>query len=90
MKRGLRRPEQWHVHWTLQALAFARLSERFPQLVEDPQPLPDDVPAPVVEVIRAALDRNPGHRPLPSELADALEPVVAGLPTPRLTFRARR
>ena len=67
-----------------------RLSERFPQLVEDPQPLPDDVPAPVVEVIRAALDRNPGHRPLPSELADALEPVVAGLPTPRLTFRARR
>ena len=30
--------------------------------------------------IRAALDRNPGHRPLPSELADALEPVVAGLP----------
>ena len=31
-------------------------------------------------MIRAALDRNPGHRPLPSELADALEPVVAGLP----------
>jgi serine/threonine protein kinase len=68
----------------------ARLSERYPQLVEQPQPLPDGVPVPVAEVIRAALDRNPGHRPLPSELADALEPVVAGLPTPRLTFKVRR
>ncbi len=67
-----------------------RLVERFPQLVEEPHPLPEDVPGPVAEVIRSALDRNPGRRPLPSELADALEPVVAGLPAPRLTFKVRR
>jgi serine/threonine-protein kinase len=67
-----------------------RLADRFPQLVQRPRTLPDDVPAPVVEVVLAALDRRPAARPLPSELADALEPVVADLPTPRLTFKVRR
>lgn len=67
-----------------------RPADRYPQLVAAPHALPDGVPAPVVEVIRAALDRYPGRRPSPSELADALEPVVAGLPTPRLTFKVRR
>ena len=67
-----------------------RPAERYPQLVDAPHALPDAVPAAVAEVIGAALDRHPGRRPLPSELADALEPVVAGLPAPRLTFKVRR
>lgn len=66
------------------------LRDRYPQLVQEPRALPDDVPAVVAEVVRAALDRRPSARPLPSELADELEPVVAGLPKPRLTFKVRR
>ena len=65
-------------------------AERHPQLVQPPRALPDDVHPAVADVLLAALDRNPRRRPLPSELADALEPVVAGLPAPRLTFKVRR
>ena len=67
-----------------------QLTERYPQLVQPPRALPDDVHPAVVDVLLATLDRNPRRRPLPSELADALEPVVAGLPAPRLTFKVRR
>jgi serine/threonine-protein kinase len=67
-----------------------RLTDRYPQLVRPPRALPDDVPDAVAEVVLAALDRDPRRRPLPSEVADALEPVVAGLPAPRLTFKVRR
>jgi len=70
--------------------AAERLTERYPQLVRSPHPLPDDVPAVVADVVLAALDRRPAARPLPAELADALEPVVAALPTPLLTFKVRR
>ncbi|QBR94321.1 serine/threonine protein kinase [Nocardioides euryhalodurans] len=66
------------------------LVERYPQLVDTPYELPHGVPGRVAEVVYAALDRDPAKRPLPAELADALEPVVAGLPTPRLTFKVRR
>jgi serine/threonine-protein kinase len=67
-----------------------RLADRFPQLVREPHPLPDDVPDVVARVVMAALDKRPSARPLPAELADALEPAVAGLPAPRLTFKVRR
>ena len=66
------------------------LSDRFPQLVSAPYALPDGVDSTVAEVVYAALDPDPDKRPLPAELADALEPVVAGLPAPRLTFKVRR
>ena len=46
----------------------------------DPAPLPDGVPGPVAEVIAACLRRDPAERPLPHEVAEALEPVLAGLP----------
>ena len=69
----------------------ARLpAERHPQVVDAPYELPEQVPGAVAEVVYAALDRDPAKRPLPAELADALEPVVAGLPAPRLTFKVRR
>jgi serine/threonine protein kinase len=63
---------------------------RFPQLVADPAPLPDDVPAPVAAVITACLRRDPVERPQPHEVVDALEPVLAGLPRGSLAgFRIR-
>jgi serine/threonine protein kinase len=54
--------------------------DRFPQLTTPPAALPDGVPAAVAEVVRACLRVDPGARPLPHEIADALEPVLAGLP----------
>lgn len=54
--------------------------QRFPQLVDAPAALPDGVPGPVTEVIAACLRRDPAERPLPHEVAEALEPVLAGLP----------
>jgi serine/threonine protein kinase len=53
---------------------------RFPQLAVDPAPLPDGVPAAVVDVIHGCLQRDPDRRPLPHEVAEALEPVLAGMP----------
>jgi serine/threonine protein kinase len=63
---------------------------RFPQLVDPPAALPDDVPAVVAEVIAACLRVDPDERPLPHEVAEALEPVLAGLPRDSLgAFRIR-
>jgi serine/threonine-protein kinase len=59
-------------------------AERHPQLVVDPRPLPGDVPPAVREVLRAGLSRDPGLRPLPHEVSEALEPVLGALPAPRL------
>jgi serine/threonine protein kinase len=66
------------------------LAERFPQLVDEPYELPAKVPAEVAKVLYAALDRDPARRPLPSEFAEALEPVLARQPRPRLAgFKVR-
>lgn len=66
------------------------VERRYPQIVEEPYELPGKVPAEVAKVVYATLDRNPADRPAPHELADALEPVVAALPAPKLTFKVRR
>lgn len=64
--------------------------DRFPQLVAAPAPLPDGVPAVVADVLAACLRRDPDQRPLPHEVAEALEPVLAGLPRGSLAgFRIR-
>ena len=65
------------------------LDARFPQLVDAPYDLPARVPGPVREVLHGALHRDPDKRPLPSEVVDALEPVLGGLPAPKLTFKVR-
>lgn len=57
---------------------------RHPQLVEEPRRLPDDVPGAVREVLLAGLSRDPACRPEPREVSEALEPVLASLPAPRL------
>ena len=54
--------------------------ERFPQLTDDPQPLPDDLPEALQELLLAMLRKDPSERPSAREAALALEPLVAGLP----------
>ncbi len=54
--------------------------ERFPQLVEDPMPLPRDVPGPLRELIGELLDRDPSRRPSCGEVVERLEPLIAEQP----------
>lgn len=67
----------------------ADLPSRFPQLVDPPYDLPDRVPTAVRQVVYGALSLDPEKRPTPSEIVDALEPVLGGLPAPKLTFKVR-
>jgi serine/threonine-protein kinase len=53
---------------------------RFPQLVDEPEPLPDEVPAPLRDLIERTLRADPVERPTAAELAMELEPLVAALP----------
>ncbi len=62
---------------------------QFPQLLDDPAALPDTVPVEVAEVLLAMLAKDPGKRPAPSEVSDALAPVLARQPVGRLTFKVR-
>ena len=71
------------------------LVDRFPQVaVLDggaPYALPDRVPAEVAAVLYAALSPSPGDRPLPREIAEALQPVLERQPVGHLAgFRVRR
>ena len=65
----------------------AELADRIPQLLELPAELPSDVPSAVVKVVQALLEPDPADRPLPREVAEALEPELAGLPAPRLHWK---
>lgn len=56
------------------------LADRFPQLEDDPMPLPPGVPAPLREALIQALSRDPQARPTAAEFATALQPLVAQLP----------
>ena len=68
----------------------ADLAERFPQIGDEPYELPAKVPPEVAKTLYAALDKDPVRRPLPSEFAEALEPVLARQPRPRLAgFKVR-
>jgi len=53
---------------------------RFPQLVEDPEPLPSRVPGELSSLILAMLDRDPAARPSSAEVVERLQPLVAELP----------
>ncbi len=54
--------------------------ERFPQLVEDPLPLPSRVPDALAALIGEMLDRDPARRPSCGEVVERLEPLIADLP----------
>jgi serine/threonine protein kinase len=58
---------------------------RFPQLVRDFEPTPDEVPAELRELIAAALAKAPEERPTAAEMVLGLQPLVAALPR-KLTF----
>jgi len=59
-------------------------TKRYPQLAARPFDLPKDVPDPLAELVLWCLAMDPGDRPTAQGLANELEPLVAGLPTPRL------
>jgi serine/threonine protein kinase len=62
---------------------------RFPQLRDDPAPLPDYVPEELEGLLEGALIKDPGGRPTAAELAAGLEPLVDGLPLRIKPGRAR-
>lgn len=55
-------------------------AERFPQLVEDPLPLPAWLPEELSALILQTLERDPADRPNCAELVERLQPLVAELP----------
>lgn len=64
--------------------AFAGAPSEHPQLRREPEPVTEKVPPRLVELILACLEPRPADRPLPAQLGDALEPLVAALPPPRI------
>jgi hypothetical protein len=56
------------------------LADRFPQLEDDPLPLPPHVPDEVQQIIMSGLRRRQEDRPTASEMAMAFQPLVAKVP----------
>lgn len=65
------------------------LEVRFPQLVASRAPFPKNVPERIMEVIDECLRDEPDERPVASEVAAAIEPLVGELPRKPLLRRAR-
>jgi serine/threonine-protein kinase len=61
-----------------------RAVERWPQLAAEPYDLPERVPVDLSTLVRAMLERDPADRPFPSEVADALGPMLERSPRGRL------
>jgi eukaryotic-like serine/threonine-protein kinase len=60
------------------------LQARYPQVATEPEPLGEHVLPPLREIVLGCLEDDPSSRPLPAEISDSLEPLVALLPLPRL------
>jgi serine/threonine protein kinase len=56
------------------------LADRFPQLEDEPRPLPPGIPPLLREMILKGLSRPPEDRPTAAEFAGALQPLAAELP----------
>ena len=54
---------------------------RFPQLEHDPELLVPNAPPELADLLARGLSRDPGARPSAAEFAEALEPLVAALPS---------
>lgn len=63
--------------------------QRFPQLTQPPAPFQGEVPPDLEQVILERLDPDPAGRGTAAELALALEPFVAALPTRPILGRRR-
>jgi len=57
-------------------------ADRWPQLVDAPEPLDGRGPAPITATIMSCLAFDPADRPTPAELAAELEPLLEALPRP--------
>lgn len=86
----------WGLGATLyEALAGARPwpdapdDDPHPQLRRGPAPLPRDVPSELSEIVFASLQRDAGARPAPADVLNAVEPLVAALPTRPVLSRLR-
>jgi eukaryotic-like serine/threonine-protein kinase len=55
-------------------------AERFPQLVEQPKPLPGWLPRELSSLLLEMLDRDPARRPTCAQAVERLQPLVAALP----------
>jgi eukaryotic-like serine/threonine-protein kinase len=53
---------------------------RFPQLVDDPRPLPEWIPGELAQLLLDMLDRDTERRPSCAEAVERLQPLVAELP----------
>lgn len=53
---------------------------RFPQLRDEPPPLPGDTPPELAALLLAGLRKDPDERPTAADFALGLEPLVAALP----------
>jgi eukaryotic-like serine/threonine-protein kinase len=62
--------------------------ERFPQLSEQPRPLPEGIPAELAALVLELLDPDPAHRPSCGEAVERLQPLVAALPR-KMSLRRR-
>ena len=64
--------------------AFDR-EPRWAQLRDEPLPLPSTVPPAFAAIITDCLAVDQDERPEPAEISDRLEPLIAALPTARLS-----
>lgn len=62
---------------------------RFPQLTEEPVPLPNGLPGQLTRLVERMLAQDPADRPAAADVAAELEPLVAELPR-RISFGRRR
>jgi serine/threonine protein kinase len=54
--------------------------DRFPQLTDEPRPMPDGVPPALRGLLLEMLTKDPAQRPSAKDVAMRLEPLVASLP----------
>jgi serine/threonine protein kinase len=60
------------------------IHERFPQVTDLPYGLPQRVPADVAKIVLACLAHDAADRPLPHEVAEALQPALERVPQGKL------
>ncbi len=59
---------------------YADDDDRYPQLREEPEILPDWVSSELAILLAAMLEHDPADRPAAAEVAERLEPLISGLP----------